>query len=135
LAQVEQLVSTADWVKLNHEELQQLQPSTMPLKATMAVFLARHDLQVLVVTCGAQGAVALSQSGEFIKVKPETQLCVVDTVGAGDAFASVLLLGLQRGWSLAVTMNRAQDFASRLVTQRGAIVQDLNFYQPFNATT
>jgi fructokinase len=131
LAQLEQLVSSADWVKLNYQELQQLQASTMPLKKAMAVFLARHDLQVLVVTCGEQGAVALSQSGEFITVTPETQLSVVDTVGAGDAFASVLLLGLQRGWSLAVTMNRAQDFASRLVTQRGAVVQDLNFYQPF----
>jgi fructokinase len=118
-------------VKLNHEELQQLQPSSLSLKAAMAVFLARHDLQVLVVTCGAQGAVALSQSGEFITVTPETQLCVVDTVGAGDAFAAVLLLGLQRGWSLAATMNRARDFASRLVTQRGAIVQDVSFYQPF----
>lgn len=131
LVEVEQLVRAADWVKLNHEELQQLQASNLSLKQAMAVFLARHDLQVLIVTCGEQGAVALSQSGEFVTVQPETQLSVVDTVGAGDAFAAVVLLGLQRGWTLAVTMDRAQSFASALVAQRGATVQSLAFYQPF----
>jgi fructokinase len=131
LAQLEQLLSTAHWVKVNQEELQQLQAANLPLKQAMQAFLTRYDLQVLVVTCGAQGAVALSQSGEFIEVQPETQLSVVDTVGAGDAFAAVLLLGLQRGWSLSLTMDKAQHFASRLVTQRGAIVQDMGFYQSF----
>ena len=131
LADVEQQLSYAHWVKLNHDELQQLQPSSLPLKESMLKFLTRHTLQVLIVTCGEQGAIALNQTGEFIEVKPSKQLAIVDTVGAGDAFASVLLLGLQHGWSLAVTMERAQSFASALITQRGAIVQDIGFYQPF----
>ena len=128
---MEQQLSYAHWVKLNHDELQQLQPSSLPLKESMLKFLTRHTLQVLIVTCGEQGAIALNQTGEFIEVKPSKQLAIVDTVGAGDAFASVLLLGLQHGWSLAVTMERAQSFASALITQRGAIVQDIGFYQPF----
>lgn len=131
LSQVEQILKHAHWVKLNDLELQQLQPSTLSLKEAMMVFLTQYGLQVLVVTCGEQGAVALNQTGEFIEVKPSVQLVVLDTVGAGDAFAAVLLLGLQRGWSLAVTMERAQSFASALVTQRGATIQDLRFYQPF----
>ena len=131
LAEVEKLVSAADWVKLNHEELQQLQNPSLPLKQSMEIFLARHGLQVLIVTCGEQGAVALSQTGEVIDVKPYTPLKLVDTVGAGDAFAAVVLLGLQSAWSLQLTMERARDFASALVTRQGATVQDLAFYQPF----
>lgn len=128
---VKHIIDQAHWVKLSQHELKQLQPFPADLKEAMALFLARHHLEVLVVTCGEQRAIAMSQSGEIIEVAPTAHLAVVDTVGAGDAFAAVLLLGLQRGWSLAVTMNRACDFASALVTQRGAIVQDFGFYQPF----
>jgi fructokinase len=52
-------------------------------------------------------------------------------VGAGDAFAAVVLLGLQQGWSLNVLMTRAQDFAQAIVQQRGAIVHERQFYQVF----
>jgi fructokinase len=58
-------------------------------------------------------------------------LTVVDTVGAGDAFASVLLLGINQDWPLQQAMERAQAFASALVGQRGATVQDTHFYQAF----
>jgi fructokinase len=127
---VKQIIEQAHWVKLNQQELQHLHPFPTDLKAAMALFLDRYHLEVLIVTCGEQGATAMNQSGEFVTVKPDV-LPMVDTVGAGDAFAAVLLLGLQRGWSLVVTMNRARDFASALVTQQGATVQDLGFYQPF----
>jgi fructokinase len=128
---VKQIIDQAHWVKLNQYELAHLQPFPTDLKEAMALFLDRHHLEVLIVTCGEQGATAMSQLGEFVTVKPCDVLPIVDTVGAGDAFAAVLLLGLQRGWSLVVTMNRARDFASALVTQQGATVQDFGFYQPF----
>jgi fructokinase len=128
---VKRIIDQAHWVKLNQYELAQLQPFPIDLKKAMALFLERHHLEVLVVTCGEQGAIAMSQSGECIEVSPTAHFAVVDTVGAGDAFAAVLLLGLQRGWSLAVTMNRARDFASAIVTQQGATVQELGFYQSF----
>lgn len=128
---VAQVLEQAHWVKLNQQELEQLQPSHADLKTAMAVFLARYHLEVLIVTRGECGAIAINQFGETVEVAPTAQLAVVDTVGAGDAFAAVLLLGLQRGWSLQVTMERARDFASALVTQRGAVVQDLSFYRRF----
>ena len=52
-------------------------------------------------------------------------------IGAGDAFSAVLLLGLHLGWSLSTTMASAQAFASASVTQQGATVQTLDFYQAF----
>ncbi|MDO9212800.1 MAG: carbohydrate kinase [Methylococcales bacterium] len=128
---VKRIIDQAHWVKLNQYELEHLQPLHTDVKEAMVLFIERHHLEVLIVTCGEKGAIAMTQFGETVEVTPTAQLTVVDTVGAGDAFAAVLLLGLQRGWSLQITMERAQDFASALVTQRGAIVQDSGFYQRF----
>jgi len=128
---VDQWLGNAHWVKLNHDELMQLAPAQNSLQDMMRLFLEQHALEVLVVTCGSQGALALTETGEFIEVAPAADLAVIDTVGAGDAFASVLLLGMQLGWPLQLTMERAQSFASALVTQKGATNQDLSFYRPF----
>ena len=128
---VKQRLDKAHWAKLNDDELMHLAPQQNSLQETMRLFLAQHQLEVLVVTCGSRGALAINQAGEFIEVAPAAGLAVVDTVGAGDAFAAVLLMGMQHGWPLQPTMERAQSFASALVTQRGATVQDLSFYRPF----
>lgn len=129
---VNRWLSQANWVKLNYDELMLLAPS-QNMQAAMNFFLKHHELDVLVVTCGSEGAIAINNAGEFIEVTPIVDLAVVDTVGAGDAFSAVLLLGLQRGWSLQLTMERAQLFASALVTQTGGTVQDMRFYRPFIA--
>ncbi len=125
--QVLAMVRQAHWVKLNREELNLLYPS-----ARGAVgFLHDHDLQGLVLTHGAEGAEVLTRDGQHHSVQPQAGLNVVDTVGAGDAFASVIILGLTGGWPLAVTLERAQAFASALVGQRGATVSDADFYRSF----
>ena len=128
---VNQWVSKANWVKLNHDELMHLQSAQGTLQDAMQLFLTRHNLDVLIVTCGKSGAMALDNAGEFIEVTPANNLPIVDTVGAGDAFAAVLLLGMLLGWPLSETMERAQAFASALVSQRGATVQNSSFYQTF----
>jgi fructokinase len=56
---------------------------------------------------------------------------VVDTVGAGDAFASVMIHGLLEQWPPELALRRAQMFASALVGVRGATVSDRAFYRPF----
>jgi len=128
---VKRWIGKAHWAKLNHDELMHLALPQATLQETMRLFLAQHELEALVVTCGSRGALAVNQAGEKIEVAPTADLAVVDTVGAGDAFAAVLLLGMQQRWPLQLTMERAQSFASALVTKRGATVQDLSFYRPF----
>ena len=130
---VAELLTQANWVKLNHQELQQLQVAGDSLEAKMRLFIERYQLEVLVVTLGEQGAWAIDENGELLTVQPDSLQVVVDTVGAGDAFASVLLLGILKAWPLAVSLQRAQQFASALVGQRGATVSDLDLYQSFKA--
>jgi fructokinase len=130
-ASVELMLSNANWAKLNHEELMQLTPVCKTLQESMRLLLSQHDLDVLIVTCGSLGAMALNNVGEFVEITPSVNFTIVDTVGAGDAFSAVLLLGIQKDWPLSLTMTRAQDFASASLTQRGATVQDLAFYRGF----
>ena len=130
-AEVLELIGDADWVKLNLYELKALHSGTGEINVDMRVFLEKYGLTGLVVTCGNQGALAIGADGEEVAITPIEALTVVDTVGAGDAFSSVLLLGIKQEWPLRLTMERAQEFASALVGQRGATVQNPDFYQSF----
>jgi len=69
--------------------------------------------------------------GEILQVTPAKETKVVDTVGAGDAFSSVMLLGILRDWPLTLCLQRAQEFASAIVSIRGAVCLDKVFYQRF----
>jgi len=75
--------------------------------------------------------VAFSSDGQSAATRPGAGNTVVDTVGAGDAFTSVTILGLLQDWPLQQTLDRAQTFASAVVGVRGATVQDRDFYRPF----
>ena len=123
------LLEGADWAKLNEHELAVLGTERGDTLDQARAFRERHGLHGLLVTCGAKGALAVTADGEYESVTPRAGLAVVDTVGAGDAFAAVSLLGLVRGWPLAVTLTRAQSFAEQLVTRRGATVADRDVYR------
>jgi fructokinase len=123
-------VFDADWVKLNEDELAQLGNGTGDIESQAREFLGTHKLKGLVVTLGAKGAIALTDNGAHAEVTPSQTLEVVDTVGAGDAFTSVLILGIILQWPLEQTMQRAQQFASLMVGQQGATVHDHGFYRP-----
>lgn len=129
--QVRHLLHSANWVKLNTDELHLLHPETKAGSADAADFLNKYGLDGLVLTHGAEGAELFTLAGEHFQVRPERNIDVVDTVGAGDAFASIIILGLCQDWPLDITLQRAQTFASRVVGNRGATVSDANFYQFF----
>ncbi len=128
------LLHEADWVKLNEAELAELCPGYADLEPAMQLFCARFNLETLIVTRGPKGAVAYDRQQPFVTVKPPVNTTVVDTVGAGDAFAALLLLGLNKQWPLEVTLERAQAFACALVGRRGATVADREFYRVFSAS-
>ena len=126
----------ADIVKLNSEELALLAqmlslPSGEPQHQADAL-MQQFDLQQVVVTCGADGAWQMNQNGKVFEVgNSHPGISVVDTVGAGDGFAAVYILGALRNWSMATTLVRANDFAAAICGIRGAIPNHDDFYQPF----
>ena len=120
-------IEAATWVKLNDEELDRLRPDT-PLHEAAEELLSEYTLELLVVTQGEDGALYLT-ADVSLEEEPVPVPELVDTVGAGDAFSAVTILGLHRGWSLADTLERALEFASLICGYRGATVDDPELYR------
>jgi fructokinase len=128
--QLERLLDHASWVKINDDELETLIDGPDDIQAKAQTLLRRHDLTWVIITQGAKGAFILDNSNHLIATTPTAETKVVDTVGAGDAFASICIVGLLHDWSLPQIMQRAQLFASLLVGQRGATINDFATYRP-----
>ena len=57
---------------------------------------------------------------------------MIDTVGAGDAFASVMILGLVKEWPThSSPCSGRRTLPPAIVGKRGATVSDPAFYQSF----
>lgn len=128
---IEEIIREAHWLKLNEQELMYIIPGGKTLENRMYQLMDKYSLDYLVVTRGGDGAAAVTHAGEKYSIGVDCPLSVVDTVGAGDAFSSVLILGQARGWPLSDTLRRAQQFASAIVCIRGAVEKGREFYYPF----
>lgn len=123
----------AEIVKINEEELKivcDLFELDYNSDKDRALYLIKKfNLDLVFVTCGENGAWALSSNGEEAtttgKVLAST---LVDTVGAGDAFSAICMVGLLHEWSLEAIVMRASAFASDTCTFRGAAPESSDFY-------
>lgn len=123
----------ARWLKLNQAELGLL--AELPgeirdadLRSVMESFAAHLDVPNLILTRGEQGAMMAGELGRA-EGGPPAGNRVVDTVGAGDAFSAVVILGLERGWAAGEILERALEFASAVCTIRGATTPQRDFYR------
>lgn len=118
-------LAMADIVKLNDEELatvaQLLNLSALDETAQVRALQQRFKLEQVLVTCGAAGCWLLDARQQLWKAAPLPDATpVVDTVGAGDAFAAMFIQGLLQGSETQTTLQRACDYASAQCRIRGA---------------
>ncbi len=130
-AEVLHSLKGADWVKLNNGELDVLSPGSGEWELRARAMLESFGLNGILLTHGSRGAALLTAEGDRWEAKPESGIQVRDTVGAGDAMASVMILGLLQGWDLKSSLDRAQALASAIVGRRGATVPETSFYRQF----
>jgi len=126
----------ADIVKLSDEELTTIAALWITEgheeQDKARALMDQFALKTLYVTCGEKGAWALSSMGETSVAEPiPLNRQLVDTVGAGDAFSSICMLGALNHWPLDLTVSRASQFAAAVCKIRGASPEDNRFYQPF----
>lgn len=127
----------AKYVKLNEDELTVVSeffsiPKNMGEVERAACIIQQFNLKHLFVTCGENGAWALSETGELKEVKGQPLTSkLVDTVGAGDAFSAACIVGLLQDWPMDTILIRATNFASALCCIRGATPESNDFYLPF----
>lgn len=127
---VRESLSHADLLKLNEEELEVLE-SMHGKKCDedrFVAFLREHyAIDVVALTRGHSGSTLFTADGRFDAATPLVEK-VVDTVGAGDAFASVLAAGYLRGLPAPKTLTAATRLAAHLCTVAGAIPDDSDLY-------
>jgi fructokinase len=120
---VERLLGLATVVKLSEAEATILAEELALPRDSLAMFslalAARFDLRGVCVTRGADGATLLcdGRSGEAKAVRVD----VVDTVGAGDAFAAGLAFGISAGWDVERVLELGSHLASLVASRDGAI--------------
>ena len=100
----------------NHLELAAL-TGEIDLEAGIAAI--KDKVPTLVVTCSADGAVAVS-NGTRARVAAEPIDEVVDTTGAGDLFAAGFLYGHVRREPLATCLRRGAIAAAEVISHYGA---------------
>ena len=127
------LVDGADWLKLNHDELHRL--TQMPcdtrddVRKAVDKFRTAHKVANFCITSGSKGAFLATRDGDGIEVAVTPPNPLVDTVGAGDGFASVLLAGLISGRPLRQVGEAASRFAGKVCENHGATCQNKSFYE------
>ena len=131
IKRINEIISDCRWLKLNEDELGLVISEASAIEDKMKKLLSLNTLELLIVTLGGKGGLASDSPGKVYPFSPERVTDVVDTVGAGDSFSSVLLLGQYKNWPLHTTLQRAQQFASAVVGIQGATINDKEFYQPF----
>lgn len=128
---IDLLLSRARWIKLNEKELEIVTDKGSSIQERIKQLPERFPAQLFIITLGAAGALLMDREGRVQQSAPLLPPKVTDTVGAGDAFSSVILLGILLAWPPATMLQRAQDFAARVTTIQGATSPDRSFYQPF----
>ena len=117
-----ELMSKADFIKLNDEELweisRKLESPYNSFEQNIKFIAEKTNTKQVCVTKGAFGAVLYTNdkfyynSGYFIKV--------VDTVGAGDSFLATLIVRLLKGKSPQKSLNYACAIGALVAGQEGA---------------
>ena len=131
-------LARAEVVKLNAGELLRV-AEAVHMRGNCPTTLGKglidaFGIRWLLVTEGANGAWLLDDRGVRCNTPPARPFAPLrDSVGAGDAFAAVVMLGLLLGWDVGRCLERGNRLAAAVCGLRGAVPEDDSFYAPFVA--
>jgi fructokinase len=134
----DRLLTGLDHLKLNLGELRTLcgdasfQPGAEPIddcRHGAKLLRERYEIKQFWITLGGGGAVWVGADDSWCH-EPATAInTIVDTVGAGDAFAAVIIEGIVVGRSPSEALRRGNHLAAKVCGIRGATTHDAHFYQ------
>lgn len=130
---IEDSLHASDVLKLNLEELNLLnnlfiKEGTNQLNL-MKIIAERFKIDMVCTTMGEEGALIYSdRASDLYSASAEK---VVDTVGAGDAYASILCIGYNEGWDISTINKMANEFAGEIVGFSGALPANEKLYDKY----
>jgi len=132
---IEKSLLKTDILKLNTNELGKLK-QMLSLKINNDKFVQHlmetHSISTVSLTKGELGSELFANQGRFSS-EPAEAIKIVDSVGAGDAYAAMLAAGMLKNWQPEEILERASLFASRICEIKGAIPDSASFYEPFKS--
>ena len=81
--------------------------------------IAKYDLTMLILTCGAIGSYVFTESEESYVATPKVK--VADTVGAGDSFTATFVAQILLGKQISDAHRKAVQVSAFVCTQNGAM--------------
>lgn len=121
--QVLELLGFASIVKMNEHEIREVTGWLTTFeseKQAMTYLIDRFQLDMLVLTCGADGAMVLTSDGGFNRHAGFT-VEVADTIGSGDAFLGAFLYQTATGHSLSESLEFACAAGAFVAGKAGAL--------------
>jgi len=130
---IEKSLKASNVLKLNEDELKLLNELFIKRNAdeiSIAKTISEiFELDLVCITQGERGAILYSNGkSDYLPAAAEN---VVDTVGAGDAYAAILCLGYLANWNIKKINKIATDFAGKIVGIKGALPSDNLLYEKF----
>ncbi len=117
---IEELLSQADIVKMNDEELELISGYWIDLhdpQDQMVYLRKKFGLETLIVTRGSNGAVCLDESGYC--EQSGYPVTVKDTIGSGDSFLAAFLSKMLNGENAAECLRFACAIGALVATKQG----------------
>lgn len=135
---IELSLKTADIVKLNLDELMIIRdlffesPEIyLNQDESAEILIKKFNIDLLCITMGEKGAVLYKENDSCYYQTYVNQADIVDTVGAGDAYAAMLCLAYLKKRDIGKTNKLASEFASEIIKVQGALPPDDSIYSHF----
>jgi fructokinase len=123
----------SDFIKVSYEEMHVLNDvflqSEYSTEHVAFELMEKFNLNMIAVTRGEHGSSIFENGKRFDHTDVEPN--VVDTTGAGDAFAAILCLGYLSGLEIPYINKLANDFASEICLSEGALPKNERIYEGF----
>jgi fructokinase len=126
-------LTAADILKLNQEELEEISKSREKndsLEEQARQLMKTHSLELVILTLGKMGSLWVTEK-KCHKSPSAAPLSIVDTVGAGDAYAAMAAAGKLVGLPDKTVISLAQEFAGRICGIKGTLPENMDIYQEF----
>jgi sugar/nucleoside kinase (ribokinase family) len=119
-AEIVRLLGLVDLFMPSRQDIAEIFPGMTPLDAMKALRAMAPDTPVIVIKCGAAGAIAHERNALDYLESPTAAESAVDETGAGDAFCGGALVGFSHHLALREALARAAVSASFAVETVGS---------------
>lgn len=113
------IIRCSDLLVLNKEEAEYVVGNSQNSPEMNIKELLAFGPKIIAITDGKNGALAYND-GYYYKIMPRSDLKIVETTGAGDAFASTLTAGIILGKPFEFCLKMAINNSEAVITHHGA---------------